>query len=276
MSQHSYDGGCPCGRTHRPPERRPRKRLGPADHAETVAAIYDAKTKGLAAQGDRQGEWAVNYAGRCENPYRIRRQTEKGALMVDYLMRCRHCGPCRKALMGHWAYRATAEMEASSAKGLRTWFGTLTLRPEAVSATLDAAIEEYMWRSPTGEVEDWWDDSLCDYRFALHREVLVKEMTKYWKRLRKAGHKFKYFYVFERHKSGIPHLHWLLHETAEPILKKQLQSQWPHGFTKIKLVGQYDKRRRRKLSPQFAAFYVCKYLSKHVQSRQIASTGYGK
>lgn len=247
-----------------------------ADHGQLVASIYDALADGKAAQGQRPGEWDVNYASTCENPYRVRRIADSGAVMADLLLPCRKCPPCRKRLMGHWAYRAIAETRRAKERGLRTWFGTLTLRPEAMAETLDRAIEQYMWRSTDGEIEDFWSDPLCDYRFALHREVLVKELQKYWKRLRKAGLKFKYLAVFERHKSGLPHIHWLLHEVDQPILKKKLQEQWPHGFTKVKLIGQYDKRRRRKLSPEYAAFYVCKYLQKHKQSRQLGSIAYGK
>lgn len=239
--------------------------------------IYDAQMRGDAQAGDRPGEWVVNFARDCERPYKVRRTAIRGALMADYLMPCRSCPPCRKRKMGHWAYRAIREAQDAHAAGRRTWFGTLTLNPAAMSETLQQALEGYMEGSTTGEVEDWWDDPLCDYRFALHREVLTKELQKYWKRLRKAGLKFRYLAVFERHKSGLPHIHWLLHETAEPIRKRQLQAQWTHGFTKVKWVKNgYDKKRRRKVTMEFAAFYVCKYLQKHKQSRQLASISYGK
>ena len=242
-----------------------------------ASAIYEAQLRGDAQPGQRPGEWVVNYAHDCERPYVVRRMAVRGALMADYCMPCRSCPPCRKRKMGHWAYRAINEARAAQQEGRRTWFGTLTLNPSTMSETLQQALEGYMEGSDTGEVEDWWEDPLCDYRFALHRKVLTAELQKYWKRLRKAGLEFSYLAVFERHKSGLPHIHWLLHENGSPIRKAVLQDKWTHGFTKVKLVKNgYDKKRKRKVSIEFAAFYVCKYLQKHQQSRQLASQCYGK
>lgn len=149
--------------------------------------------------------------------------------------------------------------------GRRTWFGTLTLKPEAQAWALDLARQEWMLEHGSAVVPDWWDDPSCDLRFSLQRAVLVRECQLYWKRLRKAGAQFKYCLVFERHKSGLPHMHFLLHEESEHITKATLQKQWHLGFTQVKLVDG---------DPRKAAYYVAKYLSKSNQSRQIASTRY--
>ena len=114
-------------------------------------------------------------------------------------------------------------------------------------------------------------------------------VQRYWKRLRKGVRRcercypskprkagewdhppasFKYLLVFERHKSGHPHMHFMLHETGEHITLKHLECGWGHGFVKMKLVKGDDERR--------AAFYVSKYLGKSYQSRQIASVRYAR
>ena len=160
-----------------------------------------------------------------------------------------------------------AHIEQATNNGRRTWFGTLTLTPSAQEEFVRIAREKWMLSDLSGgssDIPEWWDDPFCDYRFSLVRDELVAELQKYWKRLRKAGHRFKYIVVFERHKSGHPHMHCLLHEVGDPITKRELQAQWPHGFTQMKIVA--DGRK--------AAYYVSKYLSKSKQARQIASTHY--
>lgn len=196
--------------------------------------------------------------------------------MADYYVRCRRCKACLRARMGYWLHHSMANTRATMQQGLRTWFGTLTLRPEAQSALLDRARQKWLEERESGssKVEDWWEDPKCDYRFALHRAELLRELQLFFKRLRKAGHAFKYFVVFERHKSGLPHIHWLLHESQSVITKDQLQKQWHLGFSQVKLVGGHDRKHKRKLSPEFASYYVAKYLAKEFQSRQIVSIKY--
>ena len=150
--------------------------------------------------------------------------------------------------------------------GNRTWFGTLTLTKDWQDELLQRARSAHP--DPNAE---WWDNPFCEERYAAVRDEFMAEVQKYWKRLRKAGHAFKYFLVFEPHKSGLPHAHWLLHEQEGPIRKRELQQQWPLGHTKVVIVG---GRSKRSASPERAAYYVAKYLSKSVQSRQIASQLY--
>lgn len=205
----------------------------------------------------------------------IKRNSDTGALFATYWVRCRRCKPCLKAKAGYWTAKVVERTRETADAGYRTWFGTLTLDAEAQRSLRDSAMLKWMTAGHLSGVPDWWDDPLCDERFRLCREVLVRECQLYMKRLRKKGHRFKYFLVFERHRSGLPHVHWLLHE--ETVIRKQdLQAQWPHGFTQVKLVGGYSRKWRRKLSPEFAAWYVAKYLSKAYQSRQLVSIRYAK
>lgn len=243
-----------------------------ADHTELVSRVYDARAEGRAVLEEGRGIWHVQYAGNCERPMPMARSATRGAITAIMHVRCRTCPPCLKANMWRWLRSMEAHIIASHEAGRRTWFGTLTLRPEAQRATLSQAWEKWMADNATvSGVPEWWDDPMCDLRFALHREILVRECQLYWKRLRKVGHRFKYALVFERHlgggaKHGWPHMHFLLHEDGDPITKAALQKQWDLGFTQVKLVRADGARN--------AAYYVSKYLSKSKQSRQIASLRY--
>lgn len=265
MSEDSDPSVCPCGRSHAVRKQR-RKHPGLADHGELIGKIYDAYASGKASKGERFGEWDVHYAGNCERPMRLKRSANNGACFATMHVRCRTCKPCLKANMWRWLRSMEAHILDGHAKGQRTWFGTLTLRPEAQQDTLRTAWEIWMANATGSGVPEWWDDPKCDLRFAFHRAVLVEELKKYWKRLRKAGCRMKYIVVFERHKSGYPHMHFLLHEVGEPITKATMQRHWTHGFTQVKLVRAEHSRK--------AAYYVSKYLSKSKQARQIASLRY--
>jgi len=95
--------------------------------------------------------------------------------------------------------------------------------------------------------------------------IISKELTKYFKRLRKKGAQFRFVLVAEAHKDGYPHFHALLHEKGPMITKSTLQGEWPYGFTSAKLVK--DDR---------AALYVAKYLAKDARTRIRASLQYGQ
>lgn len=263
--------GCPCGRSH-PGPGRARKLRAPVAHGDLTRRVYDALANGKAELDDQR--WIVRYAGNCESPIAIPSYASTGALIVRTLTRCRRCKPCLRARQFYWGYAAMKTTEAAQAAGLRTWFGTLTLSPESQQQFLNLARVEYMATEGTSsEFPKWLDEVKCDERFKLVRIQILKEVQRFWKRLRKQGHEFKYFLVFERHKSGLPHMHFLMHETAQPILKRDIQSQWPWGFTNVSIVG---GKASRAAAPEKAAWYVVKYLSKSIQARQIASTGYAK
>lgn len=95
-----------------------------------------------------------------------------------------------------------------------------------------------------------------------------REVTLWLKRIRKRIQgKLRYLLVFERHKSGLPHAHILVHDmdVNHPVRHADLASEWKLGFTKFKLCEALK-----------TAWYVAKYLSKSVESRVRASLGYGK
>lgn len=176
---------------------------------------------------------------------------------VDLAVRCRKCEACRKARQFHWRMRAEAECQAAS----RTWFGTLTLTPEHQFRLVLQATSA-LRRGGT----DY--SSLSDEdQFKERIKPLIREVQKYFKRLRKAGCKFRYLVAIERHKSGAPHVHLLVHETAEPVRHKQLRDHWSLGFVKFNLVAENERTQ--------AARYVSKYLTKAL-SRMLASSRYGR
>lgn len=97
---------------------------------------------------------------------------------------------------------------------------------------------------------------------------LGREVTLMLKRLRKqTGVTFKYLLVFEKHKSGLPHCHMLMHEQSSdsPLRHAALTAQWKLGYSKFKLCESVK-----------SAWYVSKYLAKSVEARVRASLRYGK
>jgi hypothetical protein len=74
--------------------------------------------------------------------------------------------------------------------------------------------------------------------------------------------------VVERHKSGDPHVHLLVHERDTAIRHKVLTSAWTWGFSKFNLVAEGEKTKM--------AWYVAKYLSKESGAVIRASLRYGK
>ena len=274
---------CPCGRQHARVRRR-RSARGVFDQMKLEASVYEAFVAGKVTM-DRDRK-VVHYAGNCVAPVEVRRNAPVGGLFVTWRLRCRVCKNCLRAKQFYWARAAMQRTEETHTAGLRTWFGTLTFTEAEQREAVQLAFEK--WSQDTGRSSaEWWSEPRCDERFRLVREVMTGMVQRYWKRLRKgvkrcercyprkprkAGEwdhppaSFKYFLAFERHKSGLPHVHWLLHEEAAPILLKQLACAWPHGFVKIKVVKGTDIRR--------AGFYVSKYLGKAIQARQIASLGY--
>ena len=265
-----FSTGCPCGRSHAAAGVSRRQRRGPEDHDLLVERVYDAAVAGE-LQRDDKGRVLVDYARDCLAPISIPANSDRGALFVLRRVRCRKCKGCLRARTNYWGFAAMQETLAAQESGRRTWFGTLTLRPEIQQEFVQRAFERWAEGQPTGARPAWWDDAKCDERFRLVRAVCLEETQRYWKRLRKAGHRFKYFLVFERHKSGLPHMHFLLHEQGEPIRKAQLQAQWAWGFSNVSIVG---GKSRNAAAPEKAAWYVVKYLSKSYQARQVASRLY--
>lgn len=269
MSEGSLPSGCPCGRSHPtvgPLARRSRK---PRDSAGLISALYDQGR--TFADADETGRVPLHYAGNCQEPVEMK-QNDTGRLFVTLRVRCRKCKACLEARRFHWGRRAERETHAAATAGLRTWFGTLTLNQAMQRELHQRALERWAAGQASSDIPEWWNEPSCDLRFSLVCQELLAEVQRYWKRLRKSRLQFSYLVVFERHKSGLPHAHFLLHEKGGKILKAALQAQWPHGFTNVSIVG---GRSRRAAAPEKAAWYVVKYLSKSYQSRQKASLRYG-
>lgn len=179
---------------------------------------------------------------------------------IDLTVKCRKCPTCLRQRALEWAHRASSEIRAS---GGRTWFGTLTIRPEQHVEFLNLA------RVREGKQFLDLEELPADEQYRLVEAVIYREVQLMLKRLRKAGHKFRFIGVCESaadHQSGLPHYHMLVHEIGNPIKYRDLATTWPHGFTKWKLVD--DGKR--------AAWYVCKYLTKDARIRIRASIRYGR
>lgn len=177
---------------------------------------------------------------------------------VSFDTRCRKCAACLMHRRRLWSARASDELKAAH----RTWFATLTFRPEArFVATMHAAATAA--RAGHGS----WQSMTAENQFRYLVKHLNKEIDRYLKRVRKSGAPFRYLLVSEAHKDGFPHFHMLIHETALPLTKRLLESSWRDGFSQFRLVDNSDPR---------SAFYVCKYLAKSALTRVRASKRYGR
>lgn len=163
------------------------------------------------------------------------------------------CPSCKRAFREEWRARARSEIVASN----RTWMATFTFRPDVVDQARNRVLRASDISVSQVECE-------AERMFQAMEAELAKELTLYWKRLRKAGARVRYLLVAEAHKSGVPHYHALVHEYADPVLKKALRSHWLCGFTTFKLVD------------VSAANYVTKYMVKSMNARVRASVRYGE
>lgn len=175
-----------------------------------------------------------------------------GYYKTEILMKCRKCQRCIKARARMWSMRAVQEVKAAP----RTWLLTLTLAGEARTRFL---YQERLRMQRRGWLHQDFDDAR-DYRLVAGK--MLKELTLMWKRLRKAGHRFRYLAVVEYHKDGFPHIHALVH-CADTMTYRAVAGDWPHGFAHAKLAN------------DSAAAYVTKYVTKDL-TRLRASLGYGR
>lgn len=157
-----------------------------------------------------------------------------------------------------WTAKAIAETQAAA----RTWFVTLTFKPEAQVRFMNLARRRLLSQGLDYDALPFGEQFTELVRYA------GAEVTMYLKRVRKeAGTSFRYLCVAEHHKSGLPHFHLLLHEQLNGDLKHAvLSKQWSRcGFEKTRLA-----------SSGAEAAYLCKYLSKTSVARVRASIGYGE
>lgn len=234
--------------------------------------------RAMNAGGERLSMSAIRWdiSGTCRNPYwteYVGRPGQKAdgtgktfvftgkamTMRLDIGTRCRKCPECAKAKSSLWRYRVREEVRLAA----RSWFGTLTLSPTEQYRVLSVA------RHIAHSTQVPWNTLSEEERFRRVADASLKEVTKYIKRVRKeAAVPFRYIVVTEKHKSGLPHFHMLVHETElRPVRHATLSKQWHLGFEKWKLVPFQDPK---------AAEYVCKYISKSAESRIRASIRYGR
>lgn len=234
--------------------------------ADLRKLIVKALMAGAKTHSFYRFEW--NLAGRCKDPVHIemhgREYTDRDIIgprhpqMLELWTKCRTCDNCRWERQMFWAEKATREYEQAP----RTWFGTFTMSPSSHHKMIERA-RNRLHKGGTnydglGTVEQFYEQVTESGR---------RELTLYFKRLRKKYKaRIRYLLVCEPHKSGYPHYHVLIHEVdpKNPVRKKHLVAEWPHGFTKFKLVGNSVLCR-----------YVAKYLGKTKTARVRASLGYG-
>lgn len=192
-----------------------------------------------------------------ENTWIVYRPKWQHGFTVSMTVKCRKCERCRMERRNLWANRARREIACAH----RTWFGTMTLRPEVYMRALNEC------RKADSTNGDDFDVRPFTEQFSRIHSRIGVEITKFVKRVRDvSGGPIRCLLVAEAHQSGVPHYHALIHEAAAGAYVKErcLSSQWPLGFSKWRLVGSLRE-----------AGYVCKYLSKDCAARVRASQSYG-
>ena len=199
---------------------------------------------------------------------------------LDAYVPCRKCEVCRTRRMNMWGARGHAETIAAA----QTWFLTLTLGREFRAKLMALAVQEEYRLGDIGAPAFLANAE----KFDLWRPHVVAEVQRFWKRLRKAGYRFRYVCALEDHKDGVPHVHALVHMDAGsclpdwthelattkgrtvsvPVANTIFSEWWGHGFTLTK--GPIAKE------DAAPAFYVGKYLSKSRGGRVHASGRYGR
>lgn len=216
------------------------------------------------AQTGGNGSVYWNISNNCQKPFRLilkcHNQTQTGHLHIDIDVRCRKCSPCLKARAASWRIRMTEELRVSA----RTWLVTLTLGPAEQSAAEMRAIHHVSTRGLR------WEEIDDTRRHSERHRQISPEITRFLKRVReRAGAPLRYCLVCEKHKSGYPHYHMLLHEVSEhyPVRYRQIVESWRVGFAHAKLIAADQQGN--------PANYVSKYLAKEAAARLRASRGYG-
>lgn len=225
--------------------RRPRRRV--LVHMRNLVVAGDAVQTGrLRATRPVHGS--------CVSPVQV---TEVGGShdrpMLDTFVRCRKCPPCLQFKRAMWSARAHHEITMHR----RSWMVTLTCSPTEHFRLLNRARH---LATVAGYCPEKWSPA---EEFSERWKQMASEVTKWLKRLRAKGARFNYLLVVEAHKSGLPHVHLLIHEVSDCTYRTLTES-WSLGFSHAKLVE----------GPN-AARYVTKYLMKSAMARVRASQRYG-
>lgn len=171
-------------------------------------------------------------------------------VFLDLWVPCRKCGKCGIVRQIQWRKRVKHEIITAT----RSWFVTLTFRPEAR--------EKLFYETITDNDGEYSRMLTLKSRSA----VAMRELASYLKRLRngaaQSGLVLRFVAVTEPHKDDFPHIHLILHSTGLLTASMIRAGKWPHGFIDMKLCD------------ADAANYLVKYISKEaIQVR--ASVRYG-
>ena len=200
----------------------------------TLLRLVDARLearraviKGAKVVNPANVHWDIS--GTCQSPVRVERKGRgKGkdgrtaAMYVDLDTRCRRCPACLRHRARLWAARARDEI----ARSPRSWFGTLTLSPDAHHLAWVRACHKAGSRGVD------FDKLSTAEQFRRRVDAVSPEITKWLKRVRKnSGAPLRYCLVAEPHKSGLPHFHIIVHEVSElcPVRHSTLSGAWHLG-----------------------------------------------
>lgn len=213
--------------------------------------------------GDCRNSYTATLSGRAEADegryVLVKPWKQNTPAVLEIITRCRKCPNCLWARQRRWYGAAMQE----TAMAPRTWFGTLTLSPEQQFIHVLKAQKRCADRAVN------YHTLTVAEQFVERHNAIGQELTKYVKRVRKnSGAKLRFLLVAEKHKSGDPHYHMLVHETNHggKVLHRHLSNAWHLGFENWRLSDP--------LKPK-SATYLCKYLSKSAEARVRASQRYG-
>lgn len=262
-----------------------RKAMDIASKALASGAALQVPVITWDAQGSCEEPVCIEFEGRpgvAKNAKRIPpalASMDGHAIFIDMKVACRtKCEPCLRKRGFRWAISINREL----ARARRSWMVTLTCEPDyLVRCKLEVA------DALTGDIDYRTEDE--QFRRLCGR--IGKDLTLYLKRLRKRlaakrgegdnpeAALFRYCAVFEKHKSGEPHIHLVVHESigGVPIRwadlvrdqtkpgqrPEDVPKRWPHGHAEGHIVGELGK-----------GWYLAKYLSKEACARVRASQGY--
>ena len=175
--------------------------------AEHLRALVAKAAQAGADVTPARVQW--NIAGGCLTPFVSEHGTRDPhyRAWLSISVRCRKCKPCLARRRGQWAERAVLEFISTEARERRTWFGTLTLKPQQAAMLLARADKRARQRGETFNAtdKDAWT------HLALAGSPLV---TAYLKRVRKAAvSTLRYVVVAEPHKSGLVHQQMPVHQS---------------------------------------------------------------
>lgn len=189
-------------------------------------------------------------------------------IFISMEVRCRKCKACLEARRKHWEARVQTEM--ASSPDTRTWFVTLTVRPDLRARAVMYARAHARRR---GVEADFDSEEGSALRLRYLAKQFADPLTNWLKRLRRqytGDVRFRYLLVAEPHSDGFPHFHVLIHERVGALTKRRIEGKWPLGHVSAKLAGTGSVDRRN------VGKYIAKYCSKQLATRVRASKFYGK